>query len=83
VSHPPTGGVTRVWISLTEAYNGIHKRIDIENRVQCCCCQSCNVFNRKDMCITRLSAMILTKMKAIAETYLGETITDAVITVPA
>lgn len=30
-----------------------------------------------------LSAMILTKMKEIAETYLGEKVTDAVITVPA
>jgi L1 cell adhesion molecule like protein len=30
-----------------------------------------------------LSAMILTKMKEIAETYLGETVKDAVITVPA
>ena len=30
-----------------------------------------------------LSAMILTKMKKVAEDYLGETVTDAVITVPA
>ena len=30
-----------------------------------------------------LSAMILTKMKKIAEDYLGDTVTDAVITVPA
>lgn len=30
-----------------------------------------------------LSSMILTKMKEIAETYLGETVKDAVITVPA
>lgn len=30
-----------------------------------------------------VSAMILTKMKEVAETYLGETVTDAVITVPA
>ena len=30
-----------------------------------------------------ISAMILTKMKSIAENYLGSTVTDAVITVPA
>jgi L1 cell adhesion molecule like protein len=30
-----------------------------------------------------VSAMILTKMKEIAESYLGQTVTDAVITVPA
>lgn len=30
-----------------------------------------------------LSAMILTKMKKVAEDYLGDTVTDAVITVPA
>jgi L1 cell adhesion molecule like protein len=30
-----------------------------------------------------ISAMVLTKMKDIAETYLGSTVTDAVITVPA
>jgi len=30
-----------------------------------------------------ISAMILTKMKEIAETYLGEPVTDAVVTVPA
>ena len=30
-----------------------------------------------------VSAMILTKMKEVAETYIGETVTDAVITVPA
>ncbi len=30
-----------------------------------------------------ISAMVLGKMKEIAETYLGETVTDAVITVPA
>lgn len=30
-----------------------------------------------------ISAMVLTKMKEIAEEYLGETVTDAVVTVPA
>ena len=30
-----------------------------------------------------ISAMILTKMKSIAESYLGDTVTDAVVTVPA
>ena len=30
-----------------------------------------------------ISAMVLQKMKAIAETYLGTTVTDAVVTVPA
>jgi L1 cell adhesion molecule like protein len=30
-----------------------------------------------------ISAMVLQKMKAIAETYLGETVKDAVVTVPA
>ena len=30
-----------------------------------------------------ISAMILTKLKSIAESYLGKTVTDAVITVPA
>jgi molecular chaperone DnaK len=32
---------------------------------------------------TEISAMILTKMKQTAEEYLGETVTDAVVTVPA
>ena len=30
-----------------------------------------------------ISAMVLTKMKSVAESYLGDTVTDAVITVPA
>jgi molecular chaperone DnaK (HSP70) len=30
-----------------------------------------------------ISAMVLEKMKSIAESYLGEKVTDAVITVPA
>jgi len=30
-----------------------------------------------------ISAMVLTKMKSIAEAYLGETVKDAVVTVPA
>jgi len=38
---------------------------------------------RKGFYAEEISAMILTKMKDIAETYLGEKVTDAVITVPA
>ena len=37
----------------------------------------------KDYTAEQVSAMTLTKMKADAEKYLGETVTDAVITVPA
>ncbi len=37
----------------------------------------------KDFTPEQISAMILQKMKADAEKYLGETVTDAVITVPA
>ena len=37
----------------------------------------------KDYTAEQISAMILQKMKADAEKYLGETVTDAVITVPA
>jgi molecular chaperone DnaK len=37
----------------------------------------------KDMSPQEVSAIILTKMKEIAETYLGEKISEAVITVPA
>ena len=37
----------------------------------------------KDFFAEEISAMILTKMKEIAETYLGEEVKDAVITVPA
>lgn len=38
---------------------------------------------RKSFFPEEISSMILTKMKQIAETYLGTTVTDAVITVPA
>jgi molecular chaperone DnaK len=37
----------------------------------------------RDMSPPEMSAMILTKMKEIAEAFLGEPVTDAVITVPA
>lgn len=37
----------------------------------------------KDFYAEEVSAMILTKMKEVAETYLGEEVKDAVITVPA
>ena len=38
---------------------------------------------KKDFYAEEVSAMILTKMKEVAETYLGEEVKDAVITVPA
>ena len=41
------------------------------------------VVNDRKYSPEELSAMIITKMKNIAEDYLGETVTDAVITVPA
>lgn len=39
--------------------------------------------NKKKTAPSQISALILSKMKKIAEDYLGESITDAVITVPA
>lgn len=38
---------------------------------------------KKSFYAEEISAMVLTKMKDIAESYIGETVTDAVITVPA
>lgn len=38
---------------------------------------------KKSFYAEEISAMVLTKMKEIAETYIGEKVTDAVITVPA
>ncbi len=43
----------------------------------------CVSINGRKYSPEELSAMILTKMKKVAEDYLGETVTDAVITVPA
>jgi molecular chaperone DnaK len=41
------------------------------------------IINEKEYSPEELSAMIVGKMKSIAENYLGETVKDAVITVPA
>ena len=41
------------------------------------------VLRDKEYCVPEISAMILQEMKVIAEDYLGETVTKAVVTVPA
>ena len=38
---------------------------------------------KKHIILKKISSMVLTKMKEIAESYIGEDVTDAVITVPA
>lgn len=70
--------IGRLWNEVSDEIAQVPYRIEQGDEQEVCI-----VLGNRRYTPQQISAMILQKLKADAETYLGETVTDAVITVPA